>query len=584
MNKDNHNQLSALEDIVSELQSLSKKQPVKDEDLLRAKELMRSLKQSGYTNKEISILTGGKWGEPTIKLYTRGINIKDSTPRDNATKVIAEMVSKGLTFEQVIVATSIKSEIDLAEGNVTLQDVLNLVEKVKKSNIGDISEVIKLFNRLKTESKLSPLLFSQLSDLLNYKSELETNGIGIEHLKQILQMCKSYTSITKITPENAKGEDEERNMIQSQKAQGNKMTTKILESVNTYGSIINLKNDVKNLELQKDQLYKKINLSNIEIKQIEDKKLQIGTPLKDYEDLCKAVIGFGNGIEFVNKLKDFCNSHGINNITELLEVVSIYGNLLDIKKEIKDLENKRKEAETNTREAESKYAHLMTVIGMCKKLLFDFKFSVSAIQDIYNLAQRYKEPFKVLQAISMYQNLQQIEEERNNLVHSKRELESQVKELNEQLSDIEGKIKAIKTSIDGILTSASSEINKAFKDSMTAITNTYQQQIGIMKKESEEYAIRAGQAKTLEEELNWARIIFSIIKFPSEVKNISSDFALILLDTVTRFCNAKGMNPTISIKESLISTGKFLTDSTEIPALILIDAAKRALYKIIVVK
>ncbi len=39
MDKDNHNQLSDLEDIVSELQSLSKKQPVKDEDLLRAKVL-----------------------------------------------------------------------------------------------------------------------------------------------------------------------------------------------------------------------------------------------------------------------------------------------------------------------------------------------------------------------------------------------------------------------------------------------------------------------------------------------------------------------------------------------------------------
>jgi len=44
------------------------------------------------------------------------------------------------------------------------------------------------------------------------------------------------------------------------------------------------------------------------------------------------------------------------------------------------------------------------------------------------------------------------------------------------------------------------------------------------------------------------------------------------------------MNTTISIKESLISTGKFLSNSTEIPALNLIDAAKRALYKIIVVK
>jgi hypothetical protein len=100
----------------------------------------------------------------------------------------------------------------------------------------------------------------------------------------------------------------------------------------------------------------------------------------------------------------------------------------------------------------------------------------------------------------------------------------------------------MKASMDGILTSASSEINRAFKDSISAITSAYQQQIGLMKKESEEYAIRAGQAKTLEEELKWARIIFSIMKFPVEARNLSPDFALILLDTVTRFCYAKGIH------------------------------------------
>ena len=92
---------------------------------------MRSLKESGYTNKEISSLTGEKWSEPTVKLYTRGTNIRDSTPKDKAAKVIADMISRGLTFEQVITATSIKSEIDLSEGNVTLQDLLNLIEKIK---------------------------------------------------------------------------------------------------------------------------------------------------------------------------------------------------------------------------------------------------------------------------------------------------------------------------------------------------------------------------------------------------------------------------------------------------------------------
>jgi hypothetical protein len=555
---------------------------------LRAKDLMASLKEAGYTNKEISILTGEKWSEPTVKLYTRGTNTKDSTPKDNATKVISEMISKGLTFEQVIQATSIKSEIEKAEGNITLQDLLNLVEKAKKSNIRDISEVIELFNRLKEESRLSSLLFNQLSDLLYYKSELEKKGITIEHLKQILRVCKSYVPIiattSKVGQENYRENAEQESNTLLPENEENKLIGKILESVNTYGSIINLKSDINNLELQKDQLDKKINLLSEEIKQIEGKKLEIGIPLKDYEHLSKVITGFGNGIEIFNKLRHFCNTHHVHNTTELLELVNIYGNLIDIKKEIKELDDKRKEAEINTREAESKYAHLMTVIGMCKKLLFDFKFSVSAIQDIYKIAEKYKEPFKVLQAISLYRNSEDIEEENTNLESHKRELQSQVKELNEQLLDITGKIKATKLSMDGILTSASSEISKAFDNSMTTITNTYQQQISIIKKESQEYGIRAGQAKILEEELNWARMIFSILKFPSEAKNLPSDFASVLLEAVAKFCNAKGMNPTISVKESSISPGNMLMEYNEIPALNLINGAKKALDKVIVSK
>ena len=94
-NSSRNNDLSAIEDTVSELQLLSKRQPLRDEDLLRAKDLMASLKEAGYTNKEISTLTGEKWSESTVKLYT------DSTPKDNASKVIAEMISKGLSFERL---------------------------------------------------------------------------------------------------------------------------------------------------------------------------------------------------------------------------------------------------------------------------------------------------------------------------------------------------------------------------------------------------------------------------------------------------------------------------------------------------
>jgi hypothetical protein len=74
------------------------------------------------------------------------------------------------------------------------------------------------------------------------------------------------------------------------------------------------------------------------------------------------------------------------------------------------------------------------------------------------------------------------------------------------------------------------------------------------------------------------------MKFPTEARNLSPDFALILLNTVTRFCYAKGMNPTISVKESLISTQNLLGEDSEKPTLNLTNGAKRALHKIIVAK
>lgn len=58
---------------------------------------MASLKEAGYTNKETSILTREKWTEPTVKLYRRGTNTKDSPLKDSVSKVIA-MISTGFNL------------------------------------------------------------------------------------------------------------------------------------------------------------------------------------------------------------------------------------------------------------------------------------------------------------------------------------------------------------------------------------------------------------------------------------------------------------------------------------------------------
>ena len=55
--------------IVHQLQDLAGKPPILPENLTRAKQLMRGLRQIGFTNMEVSELTNGGWSESTVKLY-----------------------------------------------------------------------------------------------------------------------------------------------------------------------------------------------------------------------------------------------------------------------------------------------------------------------------------------------------------------------------------------------------------------------------------------------------------------------------------------------------------------------------------
>ena len=62
---------------------------------------MGILREAGYTNQQVSELSNGAWTETTIKLYTRGVEVRDSSIKQNEVKLIAEMVRRGLSFEEV---------------------------------------------------------------------------------------------------------------------------------------------------------------------------------------------------------------------------------------------------------------------------------------------------------------------------------------------------------------------------------------------------------------------------------------------------------------------------------------------------
>lgn len=167
-----------LEEIVGELLLLARRKPLKDRDLARARELLVKLKEMGFTNREISELTGGGWSEPTVKMYTRGVVVKDPSPKENASRILSQVVGMGLTLKDVEVAVSMKTDLD-AKG-VGFEDVSTLLEEAKRSKV-NIKDLLHMHRGLKD----SGLSITQLSEALSYKAGLEEAGFTLESLKEL---------------------------------------------------------------------------------------------------------------------------------------------------------------------------------------------------------------------------------------------------------------------------------------------------------------------------------------------------------------------------------------------------------------
>jgi len=101
-----------IQDAVAELQLLAIKKPLEGANLSRAKELMKTLRTAGYTNQEVSDLTSGAWTEPTIKQYTRGVEVVDSSAKRSEISLMSEMVRVNLSFEDIKFALSLKSDLE----------------------------------------------------------------------------------------------------------------------------------------------------------------------------------------------------------------------------------------------------------------------------------------------------------------------------------------------------------------------------------------------------------------------------------------------------------------------------------------
>jgi predicted nucleic acid-binding Zn-ribbon protein len=276
-------------------------------------------------------------------------------------------------------------------------------------------------------------------------------------------------------------------------------------------------------------------------------------------------------------LAQTCKKYG-GNVKQVLEAVNANSNLTDIKLKIEDFERRKQRIEIELKENQAKHAHLQTILHMSNALLYEFHYSLDAIRELHDMAKRYGEPVEVFKAVDKYGELRKLEAEIANLSKKKSELDTKIREMDTQLQSLRGQAETVKESVRGLLQPLSTEITKTVDNAFRVLTSTYKEQLQIVKKESDEYGQRLGQSIALQDELNLARIINSLVKYPAEAKGLDLNYALLLLDAVYKYCWVNGFDPKIALKEVLVTANTIYSD-TEVYAHELIDGARRALLK-----
>jgi|GEM_PF-1934777 len=527
-----------IQEAIAELQLLSLRKPLEGHDLSRARQLMGILREAGYTNQQVSELSNGAWTEPTIKLYTRGVEVRDSSIKQNEVKLIAEMVRRGLSFDEVELALSLQADLD--SKGLNFKGVSSLLEGAAKAGM-TLSPLIRLFEDL---IKILPKsTIDDLATIIIYKDELKSLGIGTVELQNLSNVSQKFGGLTGM-----------------------------LQAISTFESLKSIQDEISKISAKKEQLETKVTSLQTDIQTLQTKKEAIQRPLKLYEEL--KFDGFDQIA--LGNLAYTCRKYN-RNIKEVLDAVNTYANLAEIEQKAKEAEGTRQREETRLKEIKEKRAHLQGALDMCDALLYRFNYSVTAIQELHEIAKNYGEPIEVLKAVGRFGDLKKIEEENEDLAKKKLELESKIKEMVMQVQSLKGQGEAIKESIAGLLQPLAIEIGKTIDSAFQKLTSVYTEQLGVIKKESEEYAKRLAEAKVLEEELNLARVVSALLRYPTEAKKIPFRYAILFLDAVGKLCLARNVNPKITLREAFNTGNMIISPDVQIDVFRLVDATKIAL-------
>jgi hypothetical protein len=514
-----------LEEAAGELRSLSKEKPLKGAELQRFKELCVFLREHNFTNAQISKLTDGVYSEVTLKQYTRGVKVKDSDLKEKALETLSRLAEEGLELRDVRATLEVDAKLDVR--GVTVEAVADFIDALAAAKM-EVKDLSMLDAKLK-ELKLS---FKQLPEYARYISNMSQAGLDAAGFKEVHTAASKYGSLQAI-----------------------------LAAITAYGTLLDVQKKSLEAEEKIDAAGKELERKTQEIQQIDEKKGRIHKEIEAAEQL--RALGFD--FSHVVKIKEISAKMGgsgssSNGPGRVLEALSEYSSLVEIRRAKEVVQSEKEKLETATKELNIAYAHLQTVISMCNKLLLENKFTVEAIQVVYRAAERYGEPMSVLKAVEAYGSLQALQSK--SVEQKKRILEADaiLAERGERLSELDGRYAALEDSFLQLEGSLAHKIEQGYGEAMKNLSAAYSNSIRGIEQKNIRYAEIEAKARSIEGELKMARFIVSARSYPDLAKQLPAQTTVQFAEALERLCMAKGINPRIPITEEL--RGKFYSGLT----------------------
>jgi hypothetical protein len=498
--------------IVNELVYLARRHPLKGVDLSRAKRLMRTLKQNGYTNREIHRLTGNSWSESTIKLYTRNTTGVQPSLKTNHIKLFDEILHNNFSIVELEKSFFLVSELT-NEGS-TFDDIIAILQYFEKEKTR-IPYLTESLSKLKDAG----IKVEKLVQLAQYKDELDARGYDLDFMGRLYEFENKYSD-----------------------------RQKALQAILVYDNIAQIESELRKTSSERNELKTDIISQKKELAELMIQKEKLRKEISIGEELSC----LGLTIMALRELKELAGKYG-HDITSLVKAINKYGEITEIDSHLSSLLMKKANLNDSVEKLQRKFDHLGDLSKMCEFFLDKFKFDLHDVDLIHQVAARYGEPSEFFRALDAFSSLKEMEQKITDLRLEKIRLESGIHELAEKRLELETRIGTLGETVISTVEHISTGVGKVFSDTADKIGNRLEQNLTEIIKSNEEYSKLRARILASESRMKVANIVNSIINNDLEIiRTIPLTYLSLFIQGALNICNARQLNLTSLVSLPLL--------------------------------